>query len=182
MSRMRYGPRFGQQIVDASAPYDAAMDKMSKRDRIIAAKINENTPQYKRELYLEKGRKKLAARVNVLGEERRSAEAGMAEAIRAAAQLLERHMTDLMDHRALGGKWRSRLNQRQIFNIIVELKTKCGVDFGNGINAESIKKVHLTPAYHGDRYWEDPADLMARQKADRLSSIERVKKRLLDRK
>jgi hypothetical protein len=129
VTKLRYGPRFGQSGFSASWPYNEVDDhRMQKGFAMFAALANQ--AQYKKELRYYKTAKatRKAAAKKADGPEREEAELRMADAVRKCVEILEFHMEALTQHRKVANR-PHYVAQMQIHNVIVELRNKCGVSF-----------------------------------------------------
>jgi hypothetical protein len=141
-SKMRYGPRFKPTIAGGPVGYDESIARATRRDMMKMHAIIKNMPLYKQELIRHKATETSKRRRAPVGHEREEAELRMAEAVRAVVGILEFHMADMMQHRQLSRRPKY-VNQLTLHNVIVELKTRCGVSFDRG--GEYDTKVSITP-------------------------------------
>jgi hypothetical protein len=79
-------------------------------------------------------------------------------------EILEFHMSDMMQHRLLFNRPK-HVNQLMLHNVIVELKTKCGVLFEH--NSEYTKKLSIIDEIGGAKTAEQRTALLAQQRAER---------------
>jgi molecular chaperone GrpE (heat shock protein) len=127
MAKMNYGPRFGGSAKSLFS-YDERVDKAMQADTMRMAAVMKNQPQYKKELRgiatAKRTRQRTAA---IRNNGRKESEIRMAEALRKVVGILEMHMDDLMQYTQVGNE--RIVNQTNIHNAIVMLRTKCGLNF-----------------------------------------------------
>src|SRR6188768_2385924 len=127
MAKMNYGPRFGGSAKSLFS-YDERVDKAMQADTIRMAAVMKNQPQYKKELRGIATAKRTRQRADAARNNgRKESEIRMAEALRKVVGILEMHMDDLMQYTQVGGE--RIINQTNIHNAIVMLRTKCGLNF-----------------------------------------------------
>jgi hypothetical protein len=151
--KMNFERHFGSgvSIISTNFKYDAEADKQQRRDNNRIAAIMRNMPLHKRELIhyevAKKGQATKLKRTNsvAIREERREAEEKMEEAVRAAVDLLEFHMNDLVNTRSMGND-RGLVRQATIHDAIYMLRHKCGVTFQNETEYDHrYQKPHVVP-------------------------------------
>jgi hypothetical protein len=145
---MRYGPRFGSGGFSSKVSYDEMLDKAMREDGAKMAAIYENMPLYKKELSYHKKVVTMKKNKKQMGHDREEAELRMAEAIHKVVEILEFHMTDMMQHLRVPSH-QKHVNQLNIHNVIVELKTRCGVSFDRG--GEYERKLSILDEIGGAR-------------------------------
>lgn len=117
--------------ISVSAKYDPACDPTTW-DGYNPTKMPP-PPQWRSELWHHKGVHAAAAKANAkrplaARERREAAEQRLADLVRTVVSALEFNMSELMEIGAVSGA-KSHINQLQIHNALVLLKTKCGVKF-----------------------------------------------------
>lgn len=186
MSKLRYGPRFKPTIADARYSYDEAADRMHRKDTARLTAILSNRPLYKKQLSGEKSsaankKRRLAKEPAIKAREQ--AEAVVEQAIRQAVTALEFHLTALMECPTPQTQYHVRINQLQLINAVVRLKTKCGVAFDS---REFSKPVSLDvasvpmPVTQVDKdFHELTASVRKRERAiqDRKLALDAIKQR-----
>jgi hypothetical protein len=133
MAKMKYGPRFGTHIASIYHGLDREPDHRAERDRQRMMTIIRNLPLHKRQMIVHNN--VIANRnykIKKFGRaivEREEAEADMEAAVRAAVEVMEFHLTALMQHPEPHANYMKYVNQANIINAVADLRTKCGIEF-----------------------------------------------------
>lgn len=138
--------------------YDPLLDMRARKRKRYEPPPPYLLPQWKREAGGHKAANKTRARMakrrdnNASHRERREeAERRLADTLRRVVQALEMGIAELKEIGLPVVSFQKSVNQHQLHNAIVFLKTKCGVNFGSGDNEYSQKtkldRVHLHEGY-----------------------------------
>jgi len=179
MGGRRFGPRGGTTIVKVG--FDASLAEDLAQINAKRAAMFANMPRHKRELASYNAGKKSAERSRAGRAERQESERRMVEAVRKVVEILETHMIDLMQHRSVG---HSLVNQLQIHNIIVLLRTKSGVQFDDGSEFSRPVKLdeqHLKRGQSQPDDFERASERFFEERAKRDAAFRRVTDRLIAR-
>jgi hypothetical protein len=181
-NKLRYGPRFGITVASAKYEYNEHLDRDMKDIQLRFKAAYDSAPLYKQELWLHKqamATKRTAAKKRPKVDERKASELRMAEALRKVVEILEFHMTDMMQHRPLPGT-PTIVNQMQIHNTIVHLRNKCGVFFER--DGQYDDTVSINQFRRRDTEDHDMRELlMAKQHQAREAHMRSVAERLIAR-
>lgn len=133
-----------------SAPYDPALDLANtKEGRKMMAILKNATPK-QRELWRERAAQKMknkkhtairAAKVSAQ-ERREKAEEEVAETVRVATRAMQQALLMLQDV-PTQTNWTRKVNVLALHNLIIHIKTKCGVYFPPDEIAELPKRLGL---------------------------------------
>lgn len=176
--KLRYGPRFSQHGAGGYRYSESMANEMYE----IAAHLGAFSPRkkYKCELAGHAVHLKAAKKKAALGHERHDAEVRMEEALRKVVEILEFHMTDMMQHRPLPGD-RQLVNQLAIHNVIYQLRRKCGVSFDAG-EYDAPRPMDEKHTHEPDPEDNRPLyEAMARQRAARAKHMRAITDRLIAR-
>lgn len=178
-SKLRYGPRYAGSVASSHYGHDEALANDMRQQNARRAAIYEAMPLYKKELVSHKASQRNKKR-RTPREGRQDAEKRMVEAVRKAVDILEFHMTEMMQHRQVGPD--RLINQQILHNTIVALKTKCGVKFED--SGEFSRSVKLDRAHikEGEKdIFERSAEEFFEQESRARSAREQTMRRVTDR-
>jgi hypothetical protein len=181
MSKLRYGPRFGQGGVNSKFGHDEMLDREMRELAAVFSGLQQR-PLYKRELSAHKAgvsnKKRCAKRAD--GPEREEAEMRMAEAVRKCVEILEFHMDDLVQHRKMPNR-PHYVAQIQVHNVIYELRRKCGVTFAdNNENHYTERLCEKTRRRDAREAREDVCNDREQQRLSRLRNVREMARRLAE--
>jgi len=182
MSRkLNYGTRFGQSnvsahhtVIDDTGSYAA---RMAIRDARKMRAIMDNMPLHAKELARYKSttsnKRKSRAKYQPIKDERLEAERRMLEAVRKVVSILEFHMEELHRTRRVGTD-KGLVNQFAITNVLVELRTKCGVYFEPN---EYDHSLHLAEVLRSERRTPEQIhdETVSEREQQRLSRLRNMK-------
>jgi Zn-dependent metalloprotease len=180
---MRYGPRFGQAAVSAKYQYSERQDDERRKDHAILSSVMKAMPLHKKELMRHSsGQSKARNMERQYGAEkraRREAEERMVETVRAFVATLEFQMTELMQYHQVSTQ-EPLINQIAIHNVLVKLRTKCGISFQPNPEYDhhiDAARVHLTQ----EQIVDERELKMAEQRAAREQRMRAITDRLIAR-
>jgi hypothetical protein len=186
--RMNYGIRFGSGM--ASAHHTVIEDpgsyaaKMAIRDARKMKSIMDNMPLHAKELAHYKAattnKRKSRAKSKPIKDERLEAERRMLEAMRKVVSVLEFHMEELHRTRKIGDH-RGLVNQHQINNALVALRTKCGVYFEPNEYDHHIElaRVHLNEPNAHELQMEFVRSEVEQQRLARLRNMKAMAEKFI---
>lgn len=180
MTRLRHGPRYSGTVASTGYGYDEALAEDMRQQNARRAAIFEAMPLYKKELAAHKIGAASKSRARLRGNERQEAEQRMVEAVCKVIGILEFHMADMMQYRTVGK--RRLVFQEPIHNVIVALRTKCGISFERGAGYDkpiALDRQHLKNA--GQDVFERAAEQFSELKSQERSVREQQMRRVADR-
>jgi hypothetical protein len=166
-NRINYGRRYsGGSAAGGKVGYNESDDRARRADYGMFAALARQ-PLHKRELRAHQtglACKKAAGR-RAPGPEREESERRMAEAVRKCVEILEFHMEDMIQHRKVAGR-PHYCAQLMIHNVIVELRSRCGVSFTEH-NPHYEERQNEDSRRRNAREWK--SDLDSEREQQRLS-------------